>query len=115
MQHSLARVHPAGSQLLIGVKQQNAILGHNPNHHDEAHKAGHVEVRACNQQGEHNTCEREDGTGQNGNRSSKVTKLRQQYAEDQGERQHQNAREIAERPLLLLISASVFDPNLPTG
>ena len=39
VQHGLASVHSAGTQLLVRVEQQNAVLGHDPDDHDEAHEA----------------------------------------------------------------------------
>ena len=101
----------AGAQLLVSIQQQDAILGHDANHHDQAHEAGHIEIRARDEQGEHHPRKREDGTGQDGNRSGEVAELRQQNAENQGQRQHQHAGQIGKRALLLLIGAAIFNPN----
>ena len=36
--HALLRRNPFRAESLIGIQQQNAVLGHDPDHHDEAHE-----------------------------------------------------------------------------
>ena len=36
--HTFLRRHPSGTKLLVGIQQQDPVLGHNANDHDQAHE-----------------------------------------------------------------------------
>ena len=101
--HGLARrVTPSARKRLVGIEQQDAVLGHDADDHDQAHERRHVEVGARDQQREDHAGDGEHGRSENGNRRGEVAELRQQHAEHQRQRQHQHPQQIVERLLLLL-------------
>ena len=53
----------------------------------------------------------EQGTGEAGDGGGEVAKLREQDAEDECEREDENAQQVVEGLLLLLVGAAVFDTD----
>ena len=47
MQHGFACRRSLGAESLVGVEQQNAVLGHDADDHDESHERRHVERGAA--------------------------------------------------------------------
>ncbi len=97
--------------MLLGIKQQNAVFRDDADDHDHAHERGDVEGRARDQQGKEASEGGKQGGEENGGWGGKSPKFKEQHGEEQHKREGENEGKIAERALLLLVSASILDAN----
>ena len=111
VQHGIVRGCALGAELLVGVEQQDAVLGHDADDHDEPHERGNVEGGAGDQQRQDDAGDGEHRRGENGDGRGEVAELGEQHAEDQRQRQQQHAQQIAKGFLLLLVGAAVLDAH----
>ena len=63
VQHGLACRSSLGAKALVGVEQQNAIFGHDADHHDEPHERRDVERGAGDKEGQNDAGDGEHRRG----------------------------------------------------
>ena len=102
---------PCGPESLIGVQQQDAVLRHDPDDHDQAHEGRDVERGAGDQQRQEHARGRKQRRDRIASGAAKLAEFEQQNDEHQHDGEHQHDDQIAERALLLLVGAAVFDAN----
>ena len=74
--HGVARRVAFGAETLIGVEQQNAVLGHDADHHDQSHERRDIERGAGDQQREEDARGREQRRGQDRGGRSEACRTR---------------------------------------
>ena len=109
--HRILCVFRLSAKLLVRVEEQDAVLGDDADDHNEAHEAGDVEAGSGNEQGQNDAADGENRAGQDGDGSGEVAKLREENSEDEREGEDEDAGEIAEGLLLLLVGAAVLDAD----
>ena len=107
LNHRFFQRESGGSESLLGIEQQNTVLGHDANHHDHPHERRDVERGAGDEQGEKHSADREHGRRQNREGRGKRPELEQQNNEDQHHRQNEHEDEIPKRFLLHLVGSAV--------
>ena len=94
---------PFRAEPLVGVEQQNAVLGHDADHHDQPHERRDVEGGAGDQQRQEDADGGEQRRGEDRDRRGEIAELEQQHGEHQHDRQHQHEHQVLERFLLLFV------------
>ena len=90
--HGFAGVVAFGAIALVGVEQQDAVLGDDADDHDEAHESGDVESGAGEQQRTDDAAIESTDEVRIAVGRGEVAELREQHAEDQHQRQHEHAQ-----------------------
>ena len=75
------------AEALVGVEQQDAVLGDDADDHDQAHEVGHVEGGSGDEQSQDDAGDGEDRGGEDRGGRGEVAELGEQHAEDQDQRQ----------------------------
>ena len=109
--HAFLRRNALRAELLVGVEQQDAILGDNADHHDEAHEGREVEGSSGDHQGQEHAAGREQRGGQHGDGGGEIAEFEKQNDEDQHDGEQQDKGQVLERLLLFLILAAVLDAD----
>ncbi len=106
--HGLFGVEAFAAELLIGVEQENAVLGDDADHHDEAHERGDIERGAGDEQREEDAGDGEQRRREHGDGRGEAAEFEEEHHEDKDDGEGEDDNQILERLLLLFVLAAII-------
>src|SRR5258708_2475391 len=111
LNHGVFRGKTEIAEAMLRVEKQDAVFSDDADHHDHAHEGSDIERRPGDQQSQEATARGEQRGGENRRGRGESPEFEQQRHEQKHESEKQNHQQIAERFLLFLVHAAVFDAD----
>src|SRR5260370_23074621 len=111
LDHGFFRGEAEVAEAMLGVQEENAVLGHDADDHDHAHAGSDIEGSLGDQQRQKSAEAGEQSGGQNCGGRGESTKFEKQDSEEEQQGKKQNHQQIAGGFLFFSIEAAIFDTN----